>query len=156
MAFSRSTGFHVGRSGRDAVGPGALLPAGFAVCEAFGETPPDPLLPGEAPPVRRAVETRRIEFARGRSCVRRAMAALGLQSAPILSRDRAPIWPTGVVGSISHCRNYCCAVVGRADGWAAVGLDAELLVGLDLQQQISSKRNGAGWSASATRSPEHP
>ena len=67
------------------------------------------------------------------------MAALGLQPSPILSReDRAPIWPTGVVGSISHCQAYCCAVVGRADGRAAVGLDAELLqpLELDLQQQI--------------------
>jgi 4'-phosphopantetheinyl transferase EntD len=67
------------------------------------------------------------------------MAELGVPASPILAReDRAPIWPTGVVGSISHCRAYCCAVVGLADAWVAVGLDAELLQPLepDLEQQI--------------------
>ena len=139
MAFSRSTGFHAGWSGSGAVGVGSLLPGGFAVCAAFGETPPDPLLAGEEGLVERAVETRRMEFARGRSCARRAMAVLGVRSSPILAReDRSPIWPAGVVGSISHCRNYCCAAVARADAWAAVGLDAELLqpLELDLEQQI--------------------
>jgi len=132
-------GFLVRWSGTGDEGVGPLLPAGLAVCEAFGPVAPDPLLPGEGVFVETAVESRRLEFARGRSCARRALARLGAVTSPILSReDRAPIWPAGVVGSISHCRDYRCAVVGQADRWAAVGVDAEPLQRLDsdLHSQI--------------------
>lgn len=90
----------------------------------------------------KAVASRVIEFGRGRSCARRAMIALGFAPKPVLSdAQRAPIWPEGLVGSISHCREYCCAVVGRSDQWAAVGVDAEVLQPLTdgLPEQILSE-----------------
>jgi len=85
-----------------------------------------PLLPGEAAAVARAVPARRIEFARGRACARAALEALGL-GAPALpvSPSRAPVWPAGVTGSITHCRGLVAAAVGRSCDLAAIGLDAE-------------------------------
>lgn len=103
-----------------------LLGTGVAVAaldprEARGE-----LLPAERPAVARAVESRRREFLAGRLAARRAMAELGLPAAAIpLGPDRAPVWPEGVVGSISHTGTACLAVVARAGTLRSVGIDLE-------------------------------
>jgi 4'-phosphopantetheinyl transferase EntD len=45
---------------------------------------------------------------------------------PILvGEDRAPVWPPGIVGSISHCRGLCAVAVARSSRIASVGLDVE-------------------------------
>jgi 4'-phosphopantetheinyl transferase EntD len=85
------------------------------------------LLPGEERAVAKAVPSRRREFSAGRTCARRAMAALGAHASPILQgEDRAPIWPEGLVGSITHTESWCAAAVARRqDGIRAIGLDVE-------------------------------
>ncbi len=85
------------------------------------------LLPGEEAAVARAVDKRRREFIAGRTCARRAMAALGEPPAPIpQGEDRAPVWPEGLVGSITHTGTWCAAAVARAaDGIRSLGLDIE-------------------------------
>ena len=98
----------------------AILPAGMAL---GGAGVPEPLWPGEAIA---AVPHRLAEFAAGRTAARRAMAALGVPMATIpMGEDRAPIWPQGVVGSISHCAGACMAVAGRPSDFAGIGLDLE-------------------------------
>jgi 4'-phosphopantetheinyl transferase EntD len=39
--------------------------------------------------------------------------------------DRAPRWPEGVVGSITHDGGLCLAIVGRSNAWQAIGIDLE-------------------------------
>ena len=87
----------------------------------------DALLPGEQAAIIHAVDKRRREFMAGRTCARRAMVALGEQAAPIpQGKDRAPIWPQGVVGSITHTDTRCAVAVARvADGFCSLGLDIE-------------------------------
>lgn len=122
----------VSRSGEAAGGLASVLPRGFATAVCIGSPSPEPLFPTEAALVSAAVDRRRIEFARGRSCARHAMALLGAPAAPILATpQRAPIWPAGLVGSISHASEYCCAAIGWADDWAAVGVDVEVLQPID-------------------------
>lgn len=123
--------------GGSPTGIGAILPAGVVAVEARGPVPPDAAYDGERALVARAVESRRLEHARGRSCARRALALLDVAPAPILSDEsRAPIWPEGIVGSITHCRDvYCCSAVGHASAWAGIGIDAELLRPLELGVQ---------------------
>ena len=126
-ASKMQPGYRAVRGG-EPTGLGALLPAGLVAVEAFGDVAPDPLLAGEAAAVANAIERRRIEFARGRSCARRAMAMLAIEPAPVLAGpDRAPIWPAGVIGSITHCQGYACAGVGGVAEWSAIGIDAELV-----------------------------
>ena len=36
------------------------------------------------------------------------------------------MWPSGVVGSITHCRGYRACAVAKAEDVAAVGVDAEV------------------------------
>jgi 4'-phosphopantetheinyl transferase EntD len=84
------------------------------------------LFPQELVSLGRAVEKRRREFTTGRACARKALAQLGLPLAPILTGARGqPLWPEGVVGSITHCAGYRACALARAAAIAAIGIDAE-------------------------------
>jgi len=140
---TRPPEYRLVRTGEGTDGLAGILPPGLAAAEAFGDVAPDPLFSDESSVVSTAVELRKLEFGRGRSCAHRAMVALGFAPEPVLAAvDRAPIWPAGIVGSISHCREYCCAVVGIADRWATIGVDAELLQPMEqeLQERILSTK----------------
>jgi 4'-phosphopantetheinyl transferase EntD len=103
-----------------------LFPAGVVAFEIHGEASPSDLLPAERTCVSKAVEKRVRQFAGGRLCARAGLAVLGIRPTPILvAHDRCPIWPSHVVGSISHTENYCVAVVGLQRRFAAIGVDAE-------------------------------
>lgn len=104
---------------------GRIVPADVVVAEAFGDPPAAVVLSEEAELVRSAVPRRRREFATGRHCARLALAELGLPPAPVLRDGRAPVWPDGVVGSITHCDGYRAAAVARSELVATVGIDAE-------------------------------
>lgn len=84
------------------------------------------LMGAEAETMRRAIPARRDEFSAGRAAARVALAGLGLAACPIPMRaDRAPHWPAGVVGSISHGAGIAAAVVARTRDVLALGLDIE-------------------------------
>lgn len=105
-----------------------ILPAGVRVAECFGDEPtPVPHLgSAEAHAAARMSGGRRREFLTTRACARRALADLGVPPAPVpVGPDRAPQWPIGVVGSLTHCRGYRAAAVAAADQVASVGIDAE-------------------------------
>ncbi|QLF91919.1 4'-phosphopantetheinyl transferase superfamily protein [Pseudomonas sp. ABC1] len=74
----------------------------------------------------RSVPRRQAEFIAGRLCAREALRVLtGLASIPAIGPDRAPQWPEGVCGSISHCGDIAMAVVAPLDSTACVGIDIE-------------------------------
>ena len=74
----------------------------------------------------RAVLKRRREFTTARACARTALAELGFPPAPILSGEKhEPLWPAGVVGSITHCAGYRAAAVAFDTVVASIGVDAE-------------------------------
>lgn len=86
----------------------------------------DALHPQERVQVERAVPKRQHEYAAGRWCAHTLLSELGFDDAPLLAGpSRAPLWPTGAVGSISHCRTLCAAAVTRREHHASVGLDIE-------------------------------
>ena len=91
------------------------------------------LFPDELAAIAGSVESRRREFAGGRACARQALTALGLPLMAIpAGLDRAPIWPAGVVGSISHSLTRCVAAVARqSDGFISIGVDLEESTPLD-------------------------
>ncbi len=110
----------------DVLPPGV---AGFAIRDEEGagrfDGPAD-LAPGEEAVLGGACAMRRWQFAAGRRCGRRALAALGRPPEAILAGPGGePRWPTGVIGSITHCRGYAAAIATAALGWPGVGLDAE-------------------------------
>ncbi|WP_404314011.1 4'-phosphopantetheinyl transferase Npt [Prescottella equi] len=103
-----------------------ILPAGVASAELFEDPPGLQPHPQEESLIAKAVEKRRREFIGARHCARLAMADLGVEPAPILRGDKgSPVWPRGVVGSLTHCDGYRAAVLGYAMQVRSVGIDAE-------------------------------
>ncbi|MGY0003391.1 4'-phosphopantetheinyl transferase family protein [Micromonospora sp. I033] len=104
-----------------------LLPPEVAVAVAGAADWTGALLPAERACLgERAVASRRRDFTAGRVCARRVLAGLGLPATPVpTGPDRAPVWPTGVVGAITHTRDYCAVAAARATEVRAVGIDAE-------------------------------
>jgi 4'-phosphopantetheinyl transferase EntD len=90
------------------------------------------LFPEELAYLRNAVPKRRAEFGTARGCAREALARMGFPPMPLLpGPDRAPVWPAGVVGSISHTKGRCGVVVERSPPVRSVGLDIETVRPLD-------------------------
>jgi 4'-phosphopantetheinyl transferase EntD len=76
------------------------------------------------------------EFLAGRAAARKALEKLNpaLAQEPVFrSTTGAPIWPQGVVGSISHKANVAVAAVAKKVDHAALGID--------LQEKISGERD---------------
>lgn len=97
--------------------------------------PQPALLAGEAEHLSRAVPKRQREFAAGRAAARAAMASLGAASGPVpVEPSRAPAWPDGIRGSISHTDDLCAAAVTNAA--LHIGLDIEK--DTDLKPQLLS------------------
>ncbi|MBQ0749652.1 MAG: 4'-phosphopantetheinyl transferase superfamily protein [Roseovarius sp.] len=104
----------------------ALLPERLALAASDPRAEATGLWPEEATAMARAVPNRRREFAAGRRAARSALATLGHAPAAIpMAPDRAPLWPEGVTGTISHGAGICLALLGRSEDWAGLGLDLE-------------------------------
>ena len=111
---------------RKLLGPSAAV----AACTTDGS--PGALFPQEEVSVRRASIKRQREFAAGRGAARRAIAELEMPPSAIPMRDdRAPQWPPGLVGSITHCDEICIAAVSRNVRARSIGIDIEPSVPLD-------------------------
>ena len=103
-----------------------LLPAEVASVARRIDGEPGELFPEEVAHLDKAIESRRREFAAGRACAREALAKLGLPPVPILRGEkREPLWPQGIVGSITHCGGYCAAAVAHSARFVTLGIDAE-------------------------------
>jgi 4'-phosphopantetheinyl transferase EntD len=104
----------------------ATLVPGSASAEMFSDAPEWTMFSDEVAAVASAGADRRREFGTVRYCARMALRQLGVPAVPILpDGDRAPRWPFGVVGSMTHCAGYRAAVVARAGELRGVGIDAE-------------------------------
>ncbi|MET9697465.1 4'-phosphopantetheinyl transferase superfamily protein [Streptomyces sp. NPDC006529] len=104
----------------------SILPPGVASSEAFDDAAPAPLFPSEAALMASRRARRRRQFATARTCARRCLADLGHAPAPLLpGPGGAPAWPSGVVGSITHCDGYRGAVADHRARTSALGIDAE-------------------------------
>jgi 4'-phosphopantetheinyl transferase EntD len=105
---------------------GAILPAGVYYSETMIDTDALDAFPEEQAIVQNSVSRRRKEFFTVRRCAREALSEMGIRPAPILSGAHGePLWPDGVVGSMTHCPNYRAAVVASRDRFSTVGIDAE-------------------------------
>jgi len=103
-----------------------LLPPCVSAVAVRGDIQDAILFPEEMALLERAAEARRAEFATTRHCARQALRRIGVADAPIVrGPKREPMWPAGVVGSITHCTGYRAAAVARASEMLTIGIDAE-------------------------------
>lgn len=72
-----------------------------------------------------AVPRRRSEYLAGRICAAAALRSLEMPEL-VESVNRAPIWPDGATGSITHSNN--CAIAAVSKHYASVGIDYEKIM----------------------------
>lgn len=114
------------RQARPLLAPDIALAATDPLC------PHNAALADEIASLPRATTARQREFTAGRAAVHDAMRLLGLPPQPVRQGpDRAPIWPQGLTGSISHTDTACLAAIGRTETTRAIGLDLESSAPLD-------------------------
>uniref|UniRef100_UPI0026261A5F 4'-phosphopantetheinyl transferase family protein n=1 Tax=uncultured Roseovarius sp. TaxID=293344 RepID=UPI0026261A5F len=102
------------------------LPPGAALGQADPTAPATGLMPIETAAMTRAIPARMREFAAGRRAARAAMLALGRPPGTVSQgTDRAPIWPKGITGTLSHGGGACIALVASTQTTAGLGLDLE-------------------------------
>ena len=102
------------------------LPSGAAVSWATGNA----TSPYEAAELEllssKAVPARKRSFLLGRAAAHSALRKLGADTGPIgINPDRSPIWPNGILGSITHTSDVALALVAGADVTDGVGVDVE-------------------------------
>lgn len=124
-----------------------MLPEGIGLALRDIAAPCEPLWPPEDRAVVRAVPARQREFAAGRAAARAAMIAAGLPPAALpAGPDRAPRWPEGVAGSISHAGMLAGAIAAPGQHVPAMGLDLERALPLpaDLADLVLTPGDGGG------------
>lgn len=108
-----------------------LLVPGLSGAEIWDEGQAVAVHPDENVHVAGSAEKRRRDFALGRACARAALAEFGHGKAVIAKgADGAPLWPPGLVGSITHTGGYAAALIGESRNFAGIGIDAELAGGV--------------------------
>jgi 4'-phosphopantetheinyl transferase EntD len=109
----------------------ALFPASAVAAELHGGADPGLLLPAERVHVLRAAAKRASHFAAGRLCARLALTQLDVHGFALCSAaDRRPLWPNGIVGSITHTDDTCAAVVAPSTDVRGLGIDIETVGGI--------------------------
>ncbi|MEL6424291.1 MAG: hypothetical protein AAFQ33_02435, partial [Pseudomonadota bacterium] len=104
----------------------ALAPRGVSIAAGEIVAFDEPLMSGEARFTVNAVPSRQLEFRAGRAAARLAMTKLGVAPSAIPSGpDRAPRWPRGLVGSISHAHGHVTAAIAHERSARALGIDIE-------------------------------
>ena len=77
--------------------------------------------------ISRAVPKRKADYLAGRAISHAAMTTLGVQAQAITTApSRAPVWPDGLTGSISHARGRCACLLSQNTS-KSVGIDTEAI-----------------------------
>lgn len=85
------------------------------------------------PPVARSVPKRQAEFLAGRICAKAALQAHGFGHHEVaIGRQREPVWPDGMVGSITHNGTYAAAVACPRADLVGIGIDIESIAAPDI------------------------
>ena len=135
----------------------AILPDAVVAVETREDSTDVVLFAAEEFSVGQAVEKRRREFMTARACVREAFAQLGLPPAAVANGPHGePLWPAGIVGSITHCEGYRACALARASEVLTIGIDAEPNAALPagVLGDIAGARELAWLQARRLREPE--
>lgn len=82
--------------------------------------------------ITRAVEKRKREFRAGRHSAHKVLGELGHTNFPLkVGNHRQPLWPSEVIGSISHTDGFCACVALPEGKASSIGFDVEPLSQVD-------------------------
>mgnify|MGYP001942657738 CR=1 FL=1 len=124
---TRARGFLSGIAQEDSLISGAVLVSASYDEAAFSDALFAQLDIPQPSTLSRAVPRRKAEFLAGRAMTQAAMAGLGLPPRPVdTTPSRAPLWPEGLSGSISHARGRCACLLSQDTG-RSFGIDTEAI-----------------------------
>ncbi len=118
--------------------PGQVARCHFALADYRDESYPEAgfTLPDH---LARAVPKRRAEYLAGRFLARQLLAPLGFADFTLArGEDRAPQWPPGIAGALSHNSHTALCAVHRESGLGGVGLDVETLLSVERAEELWS------------------
>lgn len=85
------------------------------------------LFPDEMAQIGDAVYRRRADFAGARACAREAMRRLAVPEVSVPRGDKGmPVWPEGVIGTITHTEGLRAAALARKGAVRSLGVDVEV------------------------------
>lgn len=105
----------------------AIMPAGvYATCRAIREGDQALLLLEEAASITSKKNPMRDASGAARHVARGLLNQAGLAVGPLMKAPNgAPVWPSGVVGSMAHDDDFAVAAVAPATSFSGVGIDVE-------------------------------
>lgn len=118
--------------------PGQVARCHFALADYRDESYPEAgfTLPDH---LARAVPKRRAEYLAGRFLARQLLEPLGFADFTLArGEDRAPQWPPGIAGALSHNSHTALCAVHRESGLGGVGLDVETLLSVERAEELWS------------------
>lgn len=117
----------------------ALLPPGTAVAAISLPAPAMPLPPAEHAATAGMAPGRRAEFAAGRYCARLALARLGVTPGAVpVGQGRAPAFPAGTAGTITHAAGFAAAAVALAPRTLGIDIEAALDLPAEVLHRVCS------------------
>ena len=83
----------------------------------------DQLLDPEHVAIQNSIASRKREYSSGRRAAHAALRQFGIDEVSIDRIERAPSWPSGIVGSISHSNALAVAAIGSNEDYLGMGID---------------------------------
>lgn len=103
-------------------------PTVMVCCKSASELNTDVLLAEEASATTNFSEKRLAEFKLGRACARELLTSLGYADFPVrVGESRQPLWPDGLIGSISHTREFALCAIAPQQQITGLGIDIEVI-----------------------------
>lgn len=83
-------------------------------------------------------QKRIVEYTLGRYAATSACRDLGVAGPIVIGTapSRAPVWPRGLVGAITHTEGFVSAAIARADEVRSIGLDAERVMSPETLDEV--------------------
>jgi len=87
----------------------------------------------------KASEKRKVEYFAGRYCAQQVLTHYYDEDNYTLhsGQNRNPIWPRGLVGSISHSHGVACCTIQKDQNVIGIGIDIEREINKDIIQDIN-------------------
>ena len=92
------------------------------------------------PAMIKASSKRQAEYFAGRYLAAEAMASYDIHNFKLIAdANRCPLWPSSLVGSITHTNNYAACIAANKADIAAIGIDAQDILSDERAERLQSR-----------------
>ncbi|CAA0115609.1 4'-phosphopantetheinyl transferase family protein [Zhongshania aliphaticivorans] len=92
------------------------------------------------PAMVKASRKRQAEYFAGRYLAAKAMASHDIHNVKLIAdANRCPLWPSTLVGSITHTNNYAACITANKADISAIGIDAQDILNEERAERLQSR-----------------